>query len=61
MGRVFCVGDQHGSTINIRNTIDQIDNPQSDDFIIICGDAGFEYDNCIMGSAKKEAKKFPGT
>ena len=60
MGRVFVVGDIHGKPIYIRDTISQIDNPSKDDFIIIAGDAGFEYQDYIMGTAKKEAKKFPG-
>ena len=61
MGRIFVTGDIHGNPEEIRNTISQIDNPTKDDIIIICGDAGFEYQNSIMGSAKREARKFPGT
>ena len=60
MGRVFVVGDIHGKPICIRDTIAQIDNPSPDDFIIIAGDAGFEYQDYIMGAAKKETRKFPG-
>lgn len=60
MGRVFVVGDIHGKPIYIRDTISQIDNPSEDDFIIIAGDAGFEYQDYIMGTAKKETRKFPG-
>lgn len=60
MGRVFVVGDIHGKPVCIRDTISQIDNPSKDDFIIIAGDAGFEYQDYIMGTAKKETKKFPG-
>ncbi len=61
MGRIFVTGDIHGKPICIRDVISQIDNPSEDDFIIIAGDAGFEYQDHIMGAAKREAKKFPGT
>lgn len=61
MGRVFVTGDTHGKPICIRDAISQIDNPSEDDFIIIAGDVGFEYQDHIMGAAKREAKKFPGT
>ena len=61
MGRVFVTGDIHGKPLCIRDIMSQIDNPSEDDFIIIAGDAGFEYQDYIMGAAKKEAKKFPGT
>lgn len=60
MGRVFVTGDTHGKPICIKDAISQIDNPSEDDFIIITGDAGFEYQNLVMGAAKREAKKFPG-
>ena len=60
MGRVFVTGDIHGEPSCIRTAISQIDNPSKDDFIIIAGDAGFEYQNYIMGAAKREARKFPG-
>lgn len=59
MGRLFITGDCHGSQYKIRYVIDQIDNPQTDDFIIIAGDAGFEYEECIMKWTKKEATKTP--
>lgn len=61
MGRVFITGDTHGSAAEIRNRILQIKDANKDDFVIICGDAGFEYQDHVMGSAKKEAEKFPGT
>lgn len=60
MGRVFVVGDIHGKPVCIRDAISQIDNPSKEDFIIIAGDAGFEYQDHIMGAAKREARKFPG-
>jgi predicted phosphodiesterase len=58
---IYITGDVHGSALNICNKINQITNPIEDDIIIICGDAGFEYEDHIMGQAKKAAKKFPGT
>lgn len=61
MNNVYVCGDIHGNPKNIRTIINQIDAPSKDDFIIIAGDAGFEYENYIMGQAKKEAAKFPGT
>lgn len=61
MGRVFVTGDTHGSAAEIRNRILQIKDANKDDFVIICGDAGFEYQDHVMGSAKKEVEKFPGT
>jgi 3-oxoacid CoA-transferase subunit A len=60
MGRVFVTGDLHGDKYYVNNTISQIDNPSADDFIIVCGDAGFEYEDYNMGMAKKAAKRFPG-
>lgn len=61
MGRIFVTGDKHADCNAIRYAISKVENPQEDDFIIIAGDAGFEYEKHIMGRAKKEAKKFPGT
>lgn len=58
---IYVTGDIHGNVHNIRNVISQIDNPSKDDFIIIAGDAGFEYESYIMGPAKREACEFPGT
>ena len=58
---VYITGDTHGDPQEIRNTIAQIPNPSKDDFIIIAGDAGFEYQQYNMGQAKREARKFPGT
>ena len=58
---IYITGDTHGNARNIRNVIAQINNPSKDDFIIIAGDAGFEYQDYIMGQAKREARKFPGT
>lgn len=61
MSNIYVCGDLHGNPSNVRSIINQIPNPSSDDFIIIAGDAGFEYENYVMGQAKKEAQKFPGT
>lgn len=58
---IYVTGDIHGSAIEIRDRISQIHNPSKNDFIIIAGDAGFEYQDYIMGKAKREARKFPGT
>lgn len=58
---IYVTGDIHGNAREIRNRISQIENPSKNDFIIIAGDAGFEYENYIMGQAKREARKFPGT
>ena len=60
MGRIFITGDKHAKPICIRDAISQIDNPSEDDIIIIAGDAGFEYQEYVMGQAKMEARKFPG-
>lgn len=59
-GRIFICADVHGSASAINNVINQIDNPTKDDVIIIAGDAGFEYGNKVMGSAKRAARRFPG-
>lgn len=59
-GRIFICADIHGDSYVIKNIIKQIDNPQSNDIIIVAGDAGFEYGDHIMGIAKRAAKKFPG-
>lgn len=62
MGRIFITGDIHGSTGEIRNVVSQINDPTEEDVIIVCGDAGFEYQAYIMDSAKRLARKlFPGT
>ncbi len=62
MNRIFVTGDIHGNAGEIRNIVSQIDNPTKDDIIIVCGDAGFEYQEYIMGEAKRAARKFfPGT
>lgn len=61
MGRVFVTGDKHGKPLCIKDAMAQIDNPSKDDIIIIAGDAGFEYQDRIMGAAKKAASKFLGT
>ena len=58
---IYITGDIHGNAHEIRNRIAQIKNPSKDDFIIIAGDAGFEYESYVMGAAKREARKFPGT
>lgn len=61
MNNIYVCGDLHGNPRNIRLIRNQIENPSKDDFIIVAGDAGFEYENYNMGSAKVEAQKFPGT
>lgn len=58
---IYITGDIHGNANNIHNTIFQIENPSKEDFIIVAGDAGFEYEQYVMGQAKKAARKFPGT
>jgi len=58
---IYVCGDIHGDIDSIRNIMAKIDNPTKDDFIIVCGDAGFEYEDYIMGHAKKVASQFPGT
>lgn len=58
---IYITGDIHGNASNVRNIISQIKNPSKEDFIIVAGDAGFEYEQYIMGQAKKAARKFPGT
>ena len=58
---IYITGDIHGNANNIHNTIFQIKNPSKEDFIIVAGDAGFEYERYIMGQAKKAACEFPGT
>ncbi len=60
-GRIFVVADIHGSASVVKNIISMIDNPTSEDVIIVAGDAGFEYGHHIMGSAKRAAHKFVGT
>lgn len=57
---VYFQGDLHGSVDAIQNCISQIENPTEQDVIIVCGDAGLEYGDMIMGKAKKAMKKFPG-
>lgn len=59
--RVFVAGDIHGVTAGVLNIVRQINNPTAEDIVIIAGDAGLEYGNMVMGSVKKEMKKFPGT
>lgn len=58
---IYITGDIHSNSNDIQLVMDQILNPSSDDYIIICGDAGLEYGNHVMGSCKKRMKKFPGT
>lgn len=59
-GRIFICADMHGDARAIKDAINSIDNPTSEDIIIIAGDAGFEYGDYVMGSAKRAASKFPG-
>ena len=61
MNRIFIAGDIHGDINNISNILNQIENPNREDKIIVCGDAGLEYGNIIMDSAKKAMNKFPGS
>lgn len=61
MGRVFITGDLHGSGIEFKNRIAQIDNPTEEDFIICAGDVGIEYDGYVYGDIKRAMKHFPGT
>lgn len=58
---IYVTGDIHGSKTGVEQRIAQIENPTTDDIIIVCGDAGLEYGGQIQGSAKKAMKKFPGT
>lgn len=58
---IYVTGDIHGDPKNIRAVVSKISKPSENDFIIIAGDAGFEYESYIMGAAKREARKFPGT
>ena len=60
-GRFFVCADIHGSADVIKYIISQVDNPTEEDTIIICGDAGFEYEDHVMGAAKRAARKFPGS
>jgi 3-oxoacid CoA-transferase subunit A len=59
-GRFFVCADLHGDTKNILHVLNWIENPSEEDTIIVCGDAGFEYEDRIMGSAKRAANSFPG-
>lgn len=58
---VYLCGDLHGSVQAVKNVIAQIQEPTEDDIIVVCGDAGLEYGNQVMGSAKKAMNKFPGS
>lgn len=58
---IYVTGDIHGDPKSIRAVVSQISKPSENDFIIIAGDAGFEYESYVMGKAKREARKFPGT
>lgn len=57
---VYITGDKHGSVVCYQRAMGQIENPSANDVIIVCGDAGLEYDTSVMGSAKKAMKKFAG-
>lgn len=61
MGRIFVIGDIHGSIISFNNQILQIHNPTKDDIVICVGDVGIEYDHSTDGILKKAMQKFPGT
>ena len=61
MSRIFIKGDIHGNRYDVSYTIAQINNPKEDDKIIVCGDAGLEYDTWIGTPAKKAMKTFPGS
>lgn len=58
---VYIAADAHGDVNRYKEIVNQIDDPKEEDIIIICGDAGLEYDIYIMGQCKKYMKKFPGT
>lgn len=60
MGRIFIAADPHGMSNRYYDFMRQVDNPQSDDIIIIAGDAGIEYGGQVSGSSKQMMKKFPG-
>lgn len=58
---IYVTGDIHGCIADVKSRIAAIQEPTENDIIVVCGDAGLEYGNHIMGSVKKEMKKFPGT
>lgn len=54
--------DLHGSIADVNLVLSQIDSPSSNDYIIVCGDAGLEYGNIVSSRTKKlMSKEFPGT
>ena len=60
MTKIWITGDMHGCTIDATYAIKQCENATDQDYLIVCGDFGAEYDGRIMGSFKKKLKKFPG-
>ena len=50
----------HGFQRDAVSAIVQCHNATESDYLIVCGDFGAEYGGHIMGSFKKEFKKFPG-
>lgn len=60
-GRIFVIGDLHGSAAGFNYLVDKyINNPTAEDIIICAGDVGLEYGPQIQGALKKAMKKFPG-
>ena len=59
-GRFFICADIHGDAQVVKNLIAQVPNPNEEDTIIVCGDAGFEYGYVNSTAAKRAARKFPG-
>ena len=60
MAKIWITGDMHGFQKDAVSAIVQCHNATESDYLIVCGDFGAEYDGHIMGSFKKEFKKFPG-
>lgn len=57
---IYITGDKHGSPDAYRELIESHEFT-SEDYIIVCGDAGLEYGDRIMGSCKKIMSKCPAT
>lgn len=62
MSNIYVMGDIHGMATSFHSRVYFcIDDPQPDDAIIICGDAGLEYGNYISKSLKQEMQEFSRT